>query len=201
MDERTADQANPPEAEQIIRIVNQFRGVDSEIVPALTEARAVVDRRRIVEEFSAFYRDYATRLAAFLVSIGVPQADALDIMQETMHKAYQRWRKIEHPKAWVKATASKAYAERLAKLDPVPVEDIADRLPVVPNGADVADAKHDILTALRQLPMRQRQVLAWSFEGHTPAEIADQLRMTAEAVRSSLYKGRKKLVELLGGDQ
>ncbi|ADL47659.1 sigma-70 family RNA polymerase sigma factor [Micromonospora aurantiaca (nom. illeg.)] len=201
MDERTADQANRPEAKQLLGIVNQFRGLNSDVPPALTEAVAVVDRRQIVEEFSAFYRDYATRLAAFLISIGVPQSDALDIMQETMHKAYQRWCRIEHPKAWVKATASKAYAERLAKLDPVPVEDIADRLPAVPSGADVADTKHAILTALRQLPMRQRQVLAWSFEGHTPAEIADQLRMTAEAVRSSLYKGRKKLDELLGGDQ
>lgn len=201
MDERTVDPAKPPPAEQIVQIARQFTGVGGETAPPPVEALAVGDRDGVVKEFSAFYRNYATRLAAFLVSIGVPQADALDIMQETMHKAYQRWRRIEHPKAWVKATASKAYAERLAKLDPVPVEDIAERLPVVPSGADVAETKHDILTALQQLPIRQRQVLAWSFEGHTPTEIADQLRMTAEAVRSSLYKGRKKLTELLDGEQ
>ncbi|MBQ1019857.1 sigma-70 family RNA polymerase sigma factor [Micromonospora sp. D93] len=51
--------------------------------------------------------------------------------------------------------------------------------------------------AVQKLPQRQRQVLAWSFEGYEPTEIAEHLRMTLEAVRSSLYKGRQKLRGLL----
>ncbi|MET7808603.1 sigma-70 family RNA polymerase sigma factor [Micromonospora chersina] len=165
MDERTADQPKAADAYLLAR--GDRRAAGYETTDSLSELLVVVDRRRIVEQFSAFYRDYATRLAAFLVSIGVPQVDALDIMQETMHKAYRRWPLIEHPKAWVKTTASKAYAERLARLDPIPVEDIVDRLPPTPSETGFADTKHDILTALQQLPMRQRQVLAWSFEGHS----------------------------------
>jgi RNA polymerase sigma-70 factor (ECF subfamily) len=155
------------------------------------------NRQRIVEEFSAFYRDRSVRLAGFLISIGVPRADAWDIMQETMQKVFRLWDTIEYPWTWARVTASKEYATRLAKGAPVPVEDITDRLPHTPCGSGLAETKYDILTAMQELPMRQRQVLAWSFEEHTPAEIAEHLQMTSEAVRASLYKGRKALVELL----
>ncbi|RBJ11579.1 hypothetical protein DRA43_00595 [Micromonospora provocatoris] len=118
-------------------------------------------------------------------------------MQETMQKVFRRWDRIEHPWTWAKVTASKEYATRLAKGSPVPVEDIADRVPPTPCGSGFAETKHDILTAMQKLPMRQRQVLAWSLDGHTPAEIAEHLQMTPEAVRASLYKSRKAIVELL----
>ncbi|MFG2074585.1 sigma-70 family RNA polymerase sigma factor, partial [Nonomuraea maritima] len=49
----------------------------------------------------------------------------------------------------------------------------------------------DLLQILTSLPIRQRQILAWTFAGYTPSEIADQLQMTPEAVRSSLKKARR----------
>ncbi|WP_328421736.1 sigma-70 family RNA polymerase sigma factor [Micromonospora sp. NBC_00389] len=165
------------------------------------------ERARIVEEFSAFYRSFAARLAGWLIWQGASEADAKDVVQETMHKAYRRWRTIDNPEAWARVTASRGYAERLGKVDAMPVEDIAEHVPNTPDGCELAaaDAKQDIRLALRQLPQRQRQLLAWSFEGYTPTEIAEQLHITPEAVRSSLHKARKKLDGLLqawdAGDQ
>ncbi|WP_433133671.1 RNA polymerase sigma factor [Micromonospora sp. CA-240977] len=198
MDDRTADrprsvsEAFPTLAKEIAEQVKALLpGPDTS-----TTAWAM-DRDQVVEEFSAFYRAFATRLAGWLILQGASEADAYDVMQETMHRAYRHWHTIEHPKAWARATASRAYAERLARLDPVPVEEIAERLPPLPSGSALADLTQDVRAALRRLPPRQRQVLAWSFEGYTAAEIAAQLRMTSEAVRSSRYKGRKALAELL----
>ena len=43
---------------------------------------------------------------------------------------------------------------------------------------------HDIARAVTRLPPRQRQVMAWTLAGSTPAEIAAELGLKAETVRS-----------------
>lgn len=194
----TAAEALSVDADGILQLGSQRLQVEvKERLAAnfFTEA----NRGRIVEEFSAFYRGFAARLAGWLIWQGASEADAKDVVQETMHKAYQRWATIDTPEAWARVTASRAYAERLGKVDAMPVDDIAEHTPETAAGCELtaADAKQDIRMALQQMPARQRQMLAWSFEGYTPAEIAAQLRMTPEAVRSSLYKARKRLEELL----
>lgn len=159
------------------------------------------DRQRIVDEFSAFYRTHAAKLAGWLIWQGASEADAKDVIQETMHKAYRLWDTIAKPEAWARTTASRAYAERVGRHDAVPVVDTTEYSPGVDDSCELAAAatKHDLRMAVRQLPLRQRQVLAWSFEGYTPTEIAQQLGMEPAAVRSSLYKARQRLHELLDG--
>jgi RNA polymerase sigma factor (sigma-70 family) len=53
------------------------------------------------------------------------------------------------------------------------------------------EQRYDVLRLLDKLPPRQRQVLAWTYEGYTPTEIAEELRLTPEAVRANLYKARQ----------
>lgn len=60
------------------------------------------------------------------------------------------------------------------------------------------EQRHEILRLLAGLPPRQRQVLAWTLDGYTPAEIAEVLAITPEAVRASLMKARRALAEYLG---
>ncbi|WDZ83972.1 RNA polymerase sigma factor [Micromonospora cathayae] len=164
-------------------------------------------RQQVVEEFREFFLRFAGRLAAWLQYLGVPPAEAKDVTQETMRKAYRRWDSIDNPEAWVRVVASREWAARLAKVDAIPVEDVEEHLRHNAGGCEIAaaDTRHDVREAVRKLPPRQRQVLAWSYEGYTPAEIAEHLSMTPEAVRSSLYQGRQKLERLLrpqeSGDQ
>jgi RNA polymerase sigma factor (sigma-70 family) len=158
---------------------------------AAAPGRSVADT-----EFAAFYRSFMPGLVAFLRYQGVPLKDAADLAQETMIKAYARWSTIDTPRAWTKRVASRAWARRLAGVDEALVADVPEPLLAV---SDVAiwEQQHDILRVLDRLPPRQRQVLAWTLDGHTPAEIAEELRLPSETVRANLYKARRAVAKHL----
>jgi RNA polymerase sigma-70 factor (ECF subfamily) len=115
-----------------------------------------------------------------------------------MVQAYRAWSTIEHPEAWARRVASRMWARRLAGTLEEPVSQLPDRPGLLAITDVVAwEQRHDVLRILDQLPARQRQVLAWRLDGYRPAEIAAELRMTAEAVRSNLLKARRAVAEQL----
>ncbi|SCL23697.1 RNA polymerase sigma-70 factor, ECF subfamily [Micromonospora pallida] len=153
-----------------------------------------------VAAFSDFYRKEVGRLVAFLVWQGASVADAADVAQETMRRALEQWNTIRSPGPWTRRVASREYARRMAYLVELPADDLADRTPLLrASASEIAawEARQEELRLLGHLPSRQRQVMAWTLEGYQPAEIAEQLRMTPEAVRSSLLKARRTLAALL----
>lgn len=119
MGDRTADKSRPT-SEVIANITDEIVEQLKAKISAQDKSRTAwaMDRQRIVKVFSAFYRGFSTRLAGWLILRGASEPDAYDVMQETMHKVYRYWHTIEHPKAWARATASKAYAERVARVEP-----------------------------------------------------------------------------------
>jgi RNA polymerase sigma-70 factor (ECF subfamily) len=147
-------------------------------------------------EFSAFYRKSFSRLVSFLMLQGADLADATDIAQESMIDVYRKWESISKPEAWVRTVASRKYHTSIASIDRS-----ADRLSgrKTVQDMDIAEREegHDVLGLLERLPPRQRQVMAWSYDGFTPSEIANELNMTAPAVRRTLKGARAKLIELL----
>ncbi|GAA1903240.1 SigE family RNA polymerase sigma factor [Streptomyces sodiiphilus] len=145
------------------------------------------------EEFSAFYRADISRLAGFLMWLGAGAATAADIAQETMTKAYRRWPDLENPAAWVRTVASRALVRRISDVREHPVGSLPEPSPLLPHPDSTAqwEEHQETLRVLRRLPPRQRQVLAWTLDGYTPAEIARELRMTPEAVRANLMKARR----------
>ncbi|HEX8864295.1 MAG TPA: sigma-70 family RNA polymerase sigma factor, partial [Lentzea sp.] len=74
-----------------------------------------------------------------------------------------------------------------------PVADPPEPPPPLCGDIENWEQQQDLLTALKVLPPRQQQVMAWTLSGFRPAEIADELGITAEAVRSSLMKARQAL--------
>ena len=54
-----------------------------------------------------------------------------------------------------------------------------------------------VLEAIKRLPPAQRRVMAWSFDGYSPAEIAAILGEDALTVRSNLRHARRQLAESL----
>ncbi|WP_229402595.1 RNA polymerase sigma factor [Micromonospora okii] len=153
-----------------------------------------------VAEFSAFYREDAARLVGFLIAQGIPAVDAPDVAQEAMRKAFINWTKIENPRAWVRKVASREYARMVGSADESPAGDIVERTPllrVAPAVIEEWELRHVLLAALRKLPSRQRQVMVWNLEDYKPAEIAKQLKVTPDAVRSSLLKARQELAKHL----
>jgi RNA polymerase sigma factor (sigma-70 family) len=156
--------------------------------------------------FSAFYRQFVPTLVAFLVWQGARLPDAADLAQVTMIKAHKHWSEIHHPEAWTRRVASRELARHIASIEE---EDLAAEIPehscLLQPLTDVAawEQRHEVLRLLDLLPLRQRQVMAWTLDGYSPSEIADELQITAEAVRTSLMRGRRTLAKSLGttGDE
>ena len=151
------------------------------------------------------YRAELPRLIRFLAFHGASPADAADAAQDALIKVYQRLDRVRTMKA------PGAYLRKIAlnewkRLRDVPV---ADRDHVSKAGwidlgaADDVYGKDDIqvvLDSLAALPGQQRQVMAWLYDGYTAKEIAAQLDMKANTVRSNIRHAKAKLQEFLAPD-
>ena len=156
---------------------------------------SAVDAETDVAAFTAFYRRTTPKLVAFLRWQGASLPDATDCVQDTMIAAFQQWPTLHTPAAWCRLVASRTYARRLASLHEDPVSDVETTGAVLRSDADLdgLEQRHTVLRCLDRLPPRQRQVMAWIYDGATPTEVADALNLTPEAVRSTLYKARATL--------
>lgn len=145
--------------------------------------------------FSAFYRQFVPTLVAFLIWQGARLPEAAEIAQDTMTKAYKGWSEIHHPQAWARQVASRMLARLIASVEKENlVDEVSERSCLLPlTNVEAWEQRHDVLRVLDRLPPRQRQVMAWTLDGYTPSEIADELNITAEAVRASLKKARRAL--------
>ena len=116
-----------------------------------------------------------------------------------MIRAYDRWASIQRPAAWARIVASRELVRCRASIREEPSEEATECALILRPSTDIAEweARHDILQVIRLLPPRQRQVIAWTLDGYTPAEIAEELKITPEAVRSNLMKARRTVSERL----
>jgi RNA polymerase sigma factor (sigma-70 family) len=148
--------------------------------------------------FIGFYRDQIRGLVVFLRCMGATLPDAADLAQETMIDAYRSWPSIARPHAWTRAVASRKFGRRsLAVAEHA--TDFPDGSPLLRREHDIAEweQRNEIIRLLAGLPWRQRQVMAWWFDGYQPHEIAAELKISAEAVRSSLRLARRALAAAL----
>ena len=143
--------------------------------------------------FATFYRLFMPGLMAFVMWLGADVHEAEDVAQEAMLRAYRGWETIEYPKAWVRTVASREYFRRRLACHADPAVDAGN---IPQSDADTAVISHEqarVLALLRRLPLRQRQIMAWVYDGYTPREIAGFLDMEPNAARGSLYKAREAL--------
>jgi hypothetical protein len=137
--------------------------------PAPTDRPAVASRDTAEEEFTAFYRATLIPLTGFLVLHGAEPADAADVAHDTLAEAYQRWHTVEHPRAWAFRVAARAWGRRQFRVR----EDLTPAPPEPSPALRAADIEHwelhlDVVQALRELPPRQRQVMAWPVTATSP---------------------------------
>lgn len=150
------------------------------------------------QEFASFYREHIRRLIAYLIYRGASADLAAELTQEAMTAAYKHWRKITSPRAYVWKVADRAFT-RTRHAPEEPVAEVPEP-PVVlphPDEAEVWLGKQQAIEVLRALPSRQRQVLALTIDGWTPAEIAELLVIPSPAVRSNLRKARRNAAEYI----
>jgi RNA polymerase sigma factor (sigma-70 family) len=148
--------------------------------------------------FSAFYRRFVPTLVSFLMWQGARLADAADIAQVTMSQAYTFWSTIREPEMWARRLASRELARRIARVEEPPANEMPEHTSLLSPLPDVILwEQHEVMRVLAQLSPRQRQVMAWSLDSYTPAEIAQELRLTSEEVLENLTHARKTLAQNL----
>jgi RNA polymerase sigma factor (sigma-70 family) len=157
-----------------------------------------------IEEYSSFYKESVPRLIAFLRWQGVPLAEASDCAQEALIKALPpKWETIERPYAWCRIAAWRIYQRRVSRCREVPTGEVElTGCPLIAPGTDIEDfeKRHQVLQWVEQLPPRQRQVMAWAYDGASPAETAEELGMNASTVRSTLRHARTALSRILNDE-
>jgi RNA polymerase sigma-70 factor (ECF subfamily) len=165
--------------------------------PAGTEAQP---SEGLEDAFDKFYRASVPRLVAFVRMLGASWEDAADIVQDTMILVHRRWGTINHPDAYARRVASRALIRQVTNVREVP-SDRLDGRPLLRPSVPITEweDRHEILRVIDLLPFRQRQVMAWSLDEYTPAQIADELKITPEAVRASLRKARAAVRRYLDG--
>jgi RNA polymerase sigma factor (sigma-70 family) len=168
----------------------------------------VRDQSAEIVEFSKFYMENVPRLIAFLACRGVSVIDAADCVQETLIDALPPvWGTLEYPYAWCRRVAHRKSCELAQRRREAPCAD--PELvgpPLVAAGVDVEylESNHEFLYWLSRLGGgKQREVLAWTYDGAAPAEIAAELGMDPATVRSTLRNARAALRRLraAGGEQ
>jgi RNA polymerase sigma-70 factor (ECF subfamily) len=155
--------------------------------------------------FAAQVLDCRRHLHAAAMRLTGSTADAEDLVQETLAKAYAHassYQQGTNLRAWLMRielnTFYDACRARQRRGWEVPLEaGGADLAPAVPSAEDDALARMPnpvVLAALRDLPGRYRAVVCLAdVEGYSYAEIAGQLRLPLGTVMSRLHRGRKRL--------
>lgn len=145
------------------------------------------------EEFTAFVEQSSTRLLRYCYLLTGNQADADDLLQASMLKAYQSWERIEQPAAaerYTKQIAARTHVSTWRKVGSR--ERLVDVLPEpepVAVGLDAAE-RSELWESLKGLGQRQRTVLVLRFhEDLTEADIARVMGTSVGTVKSQLHRG------------
>jgi RNA polymerase sigma-70 factor (ECF subfamily) len=158
-------------------------------------------------EFNAFYHAERLPLVRFVMFLGADPDTAEDAAQTAFTRAFPVWRTIQFPRAWLRKAAQNEYfmhcraTSRETSLDAAPER--ADRPAGISAALALEQQAHtrQFLTAgIACLPPKQRQVMAWTWDGFSDAEIAVQLGDSEAAVRKNRSRAMKNLRRLLADE-
>lgn len=137
-----------------------------------------------------YRREHAHLWRALLAYSGDPEV-ASDAVSEAFAQALRRGDAIKRPDRWVWKAAFRIAAGML--------KERSRFLPEIDTSVDGHKPLLDLRWALMELSPRQRAAtFLFYYGGYSPAEIAGMIGSTQSAVRVHLFRGRKRLEQLLG---
>ncbi len=151
-------------------------------------------------EFESFVEREAGRLRILAMSLTGNRADADDLLQETLIKAFVSWRKVQDasaPSAYVRQmTVHTFLSGRRRRSSTEVVTDIdSDRISR-PDPAEAYVQQHALLAMVSRLPERQRAIVVLRFLEDLPVnEVAAIMRMRESAVRTACSRALATLRE------
>jgi RNA polymerase sigma factor (sigma-70 family) len=130
-----------------------------------------------------------------------PIDDVEDAVQESLWTVYQKISTLRTSEAFVSWTFKvvRRHCYRLWLLNGVKLApQLIETLSAGDDQVLHEDLKQDIVSALARLPVVYRQIVIMrDFEGYTSPEVAEQLGLTLDTVKSRLHKGRRLMREML----
>jgi RNA polymerase sigma-70 factor (sigma-E family) len=144
------------------------------------------------EDFAAFVEGQSPALLGFAHALTGNRHDAWDLLQETLVRVGERWRRIDQPAAYARTVMTRLNIDRIRRLrrelvgartsEPVPPDDLT--------GA----AEAWLVDALATLTPRQRTALALRYvEDLDVRGIADRMGCSEGTVKSQLSRGIQRL--------
>lgn len=115
--------------------------------------------------------------------------EAADATQAAFALAWENWSHISCPRAWVRTVATRELYRSMPDRRTVLGQALLPDSAVVEPG----ERWREVVAALAELPLMQRQVLAMTADDFPDDVIAHELGTTAQAVRQNRSRGRKAL--------
>lgn len=149
--------------------------------------------------WNEIFHRYSKLVFATVRSFRLQEADALDAMQMTWLRLAVNAHRIQDPErlgGWLVTTARHECMRilRQAQSGLNHTDDPVDAiLPPSPTNVQAWEERHEVLRLLDCLPPLQRQVIELTMDGYTPAEIASELGITSQTIRSRLIRARRTL--------
>lgn len=174
--------------------------VSSDVPEAMVPPMSVHERAVMsTEEFSELYLAEMPRLVWFVMKHGANAVEAADAAQAAFVVAWESREHIHKPRAWLRTVAVREYFRRPASeicVDAIPEH--ADLIASA-DAAEIGEQELAVTKVLTELPMKQRQAMAWHYDGFTHEEIAREMGVTEDAVRQNLHRARARLKAALRG--
>ncbi|MFJ5142777.1 RNA polymerase sigma factor [Streptomyces sp. NPDC088707] len=159
----------------------------------------LIERAPDQDVFDALYISEMRAVTVFLMNLGASVYEAADAAHEAFLTLLpDKWRELEHPRAWLRTVAYRNYLRQVDRRDH-PLDSVPDR----PGGTCPVDLvllteeQTRILDALNQLSPAEREAMAWKLDGFTHEEAARFLGKSSAAVRKSYERARGRLITIL----
>jgi len=154
---------------------------------------------RDAESFDDFYRGTSVRLMRYGTALVGDPVEAQDLVQEGYARAWWRWAEVSrhpNPEGWLRVTVGRLAVDRYRRLRRW--RQFASRSGPPPPIAAPNEALVHVVTALRRLPIEQRQALAMYYLFDLPvSEISAETGAPVGTVKSWLARGRAGLAAVL----
>jgi RNA polymerase sigma-70 factor, ECF subfamily len=150
-----------------------------------------------VLDFDTFFATEYQRLFEVMYLLTRDRAEAEDLAQEAMARAYERWSGIRDPSRYVYRTAFNLHRTLRRRLA-VAVRKRGQLLPAA-GDADAVERRLDALATLALLPATQRAaVVLVDWAGMTAEEAGRVLGIQPVSVRGRLHRARAALRQQIG---
>lgn len=154
-----------------------------------------------MRDFEEFFERMSPKLVARAYGLCGNMQDAEDVVQEAFAAVLPQWERYSRYET-PEAVVHRAMCQRIWKLRRRHTRWLK-RIADVPRPCPRPDPQlsvetREVLSALRELPLRQRTVVDLHVDEFSAQEIADKLGISVKTVRVHLFKARASLREICG---